>query len=75
MTNIPLLSPVALVIDLPELKLTRGQMGTVVEFLRDDQDAEALLVEFSDQDGQAYAMAQVRAEQLVVLHRQRTEAA
>jgi hypothetical protein len=74
MTRIPLLAPVALVVDLPEVRLTRGQMGTVVEFLRSGNE-EALLVEFSDQDGQAYAFAEARPEQLIMLHRRETEAA
>jgi hypothetical protein len=74
MTHIPLLAPVALVVDLPEQQLTRGQMGTVVEYLRCGNE-EAVLVEFSDEDGQAYAMANVRPEQLIVLHRRETEAA
>lgn len=74
MTQIPLLSPVALVVDVPEQQLTRGQMGTVVEYLCSGSE-NALLVEFSDEDGQAYAMVEVRPEQLVVLHRRETEAA
>jgi hypothetical protein len=74
MTHIPLLASVALVVDLPGQQLTRGQMGTVVEYLRSG-DEDALLVEFSDADGQAYAMAEVRPEHLIVLHRRETEAA
>jgi hypothetical protein len=74
MTHIPLLASVALVVDLPEEQLTRGQIGTVVEYLRTG-DEHALLVEFSDEDGQTYAMADVRPEQLIVLHRRGTEAA
>ncbi|MGH9630877.1 MAG: DUF4926 domain-containing protein [Bryobacteraceae bacterium] len=64
----------ALVVDLPEVQLTRGQMGTVVEYLRSGKE-EALLVEFSDQDGQAYAFAEARPEQLIMLHRRETQAA
>lgn len=74
MTQIPLLASVALVVDLPEQQLTRGEMGTVVEHLRSGND-DPLLVEFSDANGQAYAMAEVRPEQLIVLHRRETEAA
>lgn len=74
MTHTPLLASVALVVDLPEQQLTRGQMGTVVEYLHSGNE-DALLVEFSDADGQAYAMAEVRPEQLIVLHRRDTEAA
>lgn len=74
MMHVPLLAPVALIVDLPEQQLTRGQMGTVVEYLRSGNE-DALLVEFSDEDGQTYAMAEVRAEQLIVLHRREIEAA
>lgn len=74
MTHIPLLASVALVVDLPERQLTRGQMGTVVEYLRSGNE-DALLVEFSDEDGQAYSIAEIRPEQLIVLHRRETEAA
>ncbi len=73
MTDIPLLASVALVSDVPEKGLTRGQMGTVVEFLRKDGE-EALLVEFSDEDGRTYAMADLKPDQLLLLHR-RTQAA
>ena len=73
MTHILLLASVALMADLPEQQLTRGQMGTVVEYLRSG-DENALLVEFSGVDGQTYAMAAVRPEQLIVLHRRETEA-
>jgi Domain of unknown function (DUF4926) len=73
MTAIPLLAPVALTEDFPDHKLTRGQIGTVVEYLERD-DERALLVEFSDEQGRTYAMVEVRADQLIVLHR-KTEAA
>ena len=46
-----LLSVVALLRDLPERALVRGQVGTVVEAL----DEATALVEFSDDDGRAYA--------------------
>jgi hypothetical protein len=68
MERIPLLSLVALIDDLPGQKLTRGQIGTVVEHL--DQGAEeALLVEFADDQGRTYAMVDLKPEQLIVLHR------
>lgn len=50
MKEIPLLAPVALVVDLPEQQLTRGQMGTVVEYVHAGNE-DALLVEFSDDGG------------------------
>ena len=74
MTRPPLLAHVALVTDLPERGLTRGQLGTVVEELGPAANP-AFLVEFSDENGQAYAFADLRPEQMIVLHRQSTEAA
>jgi len=66
--RIPLLALVALTEDLPEHRLTRGQIGTVVEHLERDGD-RAILVEFSNERGQTYAMVPLRPEQLLVLHR------
>ena len=73
MKFIPLLAPVALTEDLPDHKLTRGQIGTAVEYLEREGE-HALLVEFSDEQGQTYALADVCPDQLMVLHR-KTEAA
>jgi hypothetical protein len=73
MNRIAPLSPVALIEDVPKQSLTKGQIGTVVEFLQGDGE-EALLVEFSDETGQTYAMIDLKADQLVALHRN-TEAA
>jgi hypothetical protein len=73
MNSIPLLAPVALIEDLPDQALTRGQIGTVVERLECEGE-HAVLVEFSDEHGQTYAMAAIHPSQLIVLHR-RTEAA
>ncbi len=73
MSRIALLSPVALIEDVPNQGLTKGQIGTVVEFLQRDGEA-ALLVEFSDGAGQTYAMADLKPGQLLVLHR-KTQAA
>ena len=53
---------------LPSQKLTRGQIGTVVEHL-DEGGEQALLVEFSDDQGRTYAMVDLKSEQLIVLHR------
>jgi hypothetical protein len=44
--------------------LPRGQVGTVVESLGDDR----VLVEFSDDDGRAYAVVPCRNANLLVLH-------
>jgi hypothetical protein len=54
---------VALTADLPEHGLLAGQVGTVVDTL----DAETFEVEFSDDEGRAYAMAAVPAERLLPL--------
>jgi len=49
-----------------EAKLARGQVGTVVEEL----DADHLLVEFSDEEGRAYAITPIRVTNTLVLHYQ-----
>jgi hypothetical protein len=61
--TIEILDVVALLDDIPERGLRRGQVGTVVELLAPD----AFEVEFSDDDGQTYATIGLRAEQLIVL--------
>jgi hypothetical protein len=60
-----LLDVVALTVDLPEYKLLRGQVGTIVELLADGTVFE---VEFSDSNGQAYEFAALTSEQIMVLH-------
>lgn len=67
MRQIPILAPVALIEDLPGARLTKGHLGTVVEHLERDGE-EAVLVEFSDSDGQTYATEALRPNQLMVLH-------
>jgi hypothetical protein len=62
-----LLSVVALLDDLPEQGLDRGQVGTVAERLGPD----VYEVEFSDDNGQTYASLALRAEQLLKLHHER----
>jgi hypothetical protein len=59
-----LLDVVALLTDLPEQRLARGQVGTVVETLK----RGTLLVEFSDDQGRAYALASCSPAQLLPLH-------
>jgi hypothetical protein len=59
-----LLDVVALLADVPAEGLARGQVGTVVEQL----DDKALLVEFSDDQGRAYAVAPYTRAELLVLH-------
>jgi hypothetical protein len=51
---------------LPERKLKRGEVGTVVEILAPD----AYEVEFCDDEGRTYAQFALRADQLIVLHNQ-----
>ena len=58
-----LLETVALLTDLPEHGLIRGQVGTIVEDLAPD----VFLVEFSDDEGRAYELIvpeQTKVEQL-----------
>ena len=57
------LSAVALLRDLPEQGLVRGQVGTIVEAL----DQRTSLVEFSDDRGQAYAIVPCPQDALLVL--------
>lgn len=64
--KIQVLDTVALLEDMPERKLKRGEVGTVVEILAPD----VYEVEFCDDEGATYAMFALRAEQLVVLHNQ-----
>jgi hypothetical protein len=59
-----LLDVVALLTDLPAEGLARGQVGTIVELL----DGTSVLVEFSDDQGRAYALAPFPKSQLLVLH-------
>ncbi|HLJ78712.1 MAG TPA: DUF4926 domain-containing protein [Acidobacteriaceae bacterium] len=66
-----LLDVIALLDDVPEKRLRRGQVGTVVEELGQG----VFEVEFSDNDGQAYATAALRAEQLLILHHEAVAAA
>lgn len=59
-----ILDVVTLTEDLPEHGLYRGQVGTVVETLASD----VFEVEFSDEDGRAYASLALNAVQILVLH-------
>jgi hypothetical protein len=59
-----LLDVVALLTDLPAQRLARGQVGTIAEQL----DDRTSLVEFSDDQGRAYAVVPCRREDLLVLH-------
>ena len=61
-----LLDVVALIEDLPDLGLYRGQVGTIVE----EYEPEVFEVEFSDTEGRAYAVETLNANQLMLLHHQ-----
>jgi len=60
--GVDILDVVALTEDLPERGLYRGQVGTVVEVL----DPGVFEVEFSDNEGRAYASVALKAEQFLV---------
>ncbi len=62
--GVDILDVVALTEDLPERGLYSGQVGTVVEVL----GPGVFEVEFSDDEGRAYASVALKVEQLLVLH-------
>jgi hypothetical protein len=61
-----LLDVAALLEDLPEIGLYRGQVGTIVE----EYEPEVFEVEFSDTTGRAYAIETLKASQLMILYHQ-----
>ncbi len=63
-SRLSVLDVVALLADLPAAGLARGQVGTVVEMVGKD----TVLVEFSGDDGRAYAIASCPIADLLVLH-------
>ena len=58
------LDVVALTVDLPQAKLVRGQVGTVVFVYPPD----AFEVEFVDDDGHTYGLTTLNTSQLLRLH-------
>jgi len=64
MGDIEMLAVVALLQEVPELSLVKGQVGTVVE----DLAPGIYEVEFCDDSGRTYAMASLKAKQLLRLH-------
>jgi hypothetical protein len=64
MAEIEMFAVVALLEDVPEKGLLRGQVGTVVESLAPG----VYEVEFSDDSGQTYASLALRSDQLMRLH-------
>lgn len=69
--EIKVLDAVALVEDLLEHGLRRGEVGTVVDAWKDG----AFEVEFSDESGEAYAFVALEAGQLMPLFYRHREAA
>jgi Domain of unknown function (DUF4926) len=66
-----LLDVVALLQDLPDLGLIRGQVGTIVEMYEPD----VFEVEFIDSTGHTYALETLSASVLMILHHQPRELA
>lgn len=64
MRKIKLFDTVALLEDLPEENLWRGQVGAIVEVYN---DGEAFEVEFVDTNGQTYGLLALRPEQVMLL--------
>lgn len=64
--HIQLLDTVALLENIPERSLRRGEVGTVVEVLAPD----VYEVEFCDDAGQTYMELALRSNQLIALHTQ-----
>ncbi|MGE9289996.1 MAG: DUF4926 domain-containing protein [Puniceicoccales bacterium] len=62
--SIQLLDVVALLHDRKDLDLVAGQVGTVVETLA----SGVFEVEFSDDEGQTYAMVSLEESELIALH-------
>jgi hypothetical protein len=80
MKNIVILDTVAITNQVPKERLTlvdpefasidrlpSGQVGTVVEVYEKEGEKQ-YLVEFSDNQGREYAMAILKADELLVLH-------
>jgi len=64
MRELEALAVVALLEDVAEKHLSRGQVGTIVELLAPG----VYEVEFSDDEGRTYASLALRTEQLLQLH-------
>ena len=58
-----LLDTVALIEDIPKLKIYRGQVGTIVE----EYEPGVFEVEFSDLKGRMYALETLQVSQLMLL--------
>lgn len=64
--NLKTLDVVALLRDIPEKKLIKGQVGTIVE----KWDNGVYEVEFCNTKGETLALAQIGADDLLLLHYQ-----
>ncbi len=62
--SLKLLNSVALIENLPELGLYRGQVGTIVEVY----EPGVFEVEFSDLQGRTYALETLNNRQVMMLH-------
>jgi hypothetical protein len=71
MLDLEILSVVALLEDIPEKSLRKGQVGTVVLRLGDGMYE----IEFSDDQGQTYASTALGSDQLLQLHHEPTHQA
>ncbi len=70
MREIKLLDTVALLVDLPQENLWRGQVGAVVEVYN---NGEAFEVEFVARDGKTYGLLALRREQIMLLQHESIE--
>ena len=70
MRDAKLFDSVALLEDLPDENLWRGQVGAIVEVYN---DGEAFEVEFVDTNGKTYGLLPLSANQVIVLSHQSGE--
>ncbi len=68
MKKIRLFDVVVLTKTIPEEKLQKGAIGTVVEVL--DENEGVFLVEFADKNGEAYAILDLSEKQLMKVVRE-----
>ncbi|MGI8545455.1 MAG: DUF4926 domain-containing protein [Aridibacter sp.] len=70
MKNFKLFDVIALISDLPEENLLKGQVGTIVEVYN---EGEAFEVEFVNVKGETYGLLTLSPKQLVLLHYEPTQ--
>ncbi len=66
MNSLGLLDVVVLLMDMPDEKIRKGSLGTVVETFTNG----TYLVEFTDLNGVTYAMPIIPADQLIKVHQE-----